>query len=141
MPQPALAGTVLLIEDEADFRNVMRWRLEKEGHYKVLDAADGQSGIAMAIQHHPDVILTDYTMPRMNGHEVLQALRANQQTEHIPVILLTSLGSEQKVADSLAFGAACHVEKWADSKILLKEVQVAIVKHRQFHPSPSNRPS
>ncbi len=141
MPEPASAGTVLLIEDEADFRNVMRWRLEKEGHYKVLDASDGQSGVAIAIQHHPDVILTDYTMPRMNGHEVLQALRANPQTEHIPVILLTSLGSEQKVADSLAFGAVCHIEKWADSKTLLEEVRVAISKHRQVHLSSSRRPA
>jgi CheY-like chemotaxis protein len=74
-------------------------------------------------------------MPRMNGHEVLQALRANPQTKHIPVILLTSLGSEQKVADSMTLGAACHVEKWADSKVLLGEVKMALQKHRQLHTS------
>ncbi len=130
----------MLIDDEADFRNVIRWRLEREGHYNVLVAPDGQTGVVLAMEHHPDVILTDFTMPRMNGHEVLQALRANPQTKHIPVILLTSLGSEQKVADSIAMGAACHVEKWADSKTLLGEVSLAFSKHRQVHPASDSVP-
>ena len=133
MADTPLFDTILLIDDEADFRNVIAWKLERGGQYKVMKATDGASGVALAKQHHPDVILTDFTMPQMNGHDVLRHIRADPGTKDIPVIVLTSLGAEQKMADSMNLGATCHVEKWADSKILLEEIKTAIAKHRAAH--------
>ena len=129
------AATVLIIDDEADFRNLISWRLERGDVFRVLMAEDGQTGIQMAREHHPDVILTDYSMPHMNGYEVLEALHADLATRHIPVILLSALGSEQKATESISHGAVSHLEKWSDAKVLMEEINRALAKHRQTHPS------
>ena len=129
-PQPS----VLLIDDEADFRNVVAWRLQREGSFKVMMAENGQAGLLMAKQQHPDVVVTDFTMPDMTGHQVLKQLRGLPATADIPVILLTSHGGNDQINESLKLGAVCHVEKWSDGQVLLEEIKLAIARHRTAHP-------
>ncbi|HEX9779774.1 MAG TPA: response regulator [bacterium] len=134
MTTPASSGTVLLIDDEEDFRKVIAWRLEREGNYRVLTAPDGPAGLVLASQHHPDAVLVDFTMPKMNGHAVLKSLKDDSGTKDIPVIMLTSMGEEQKVAESISLGAMSHMAKWSDAKQLLDEVKMAVARHRAAHP-------
>ncbi|TVQ42525.1 MAG: response regulator [Wenzhouxiangella sp.] len=80
--------TVLVIEDNADMRAHLRDLLDS--HWCVLEAADGDAGRAMARSEMPDVIVSDIMMPGLSGLELLESLRSDIKTSHIPIMLLTA---------------------------------------------------
>src|SRR4029077_11807965 len=82
-------GTVLVIDDERDLVNLVRYNLECEG-YEVLGALDGESGLNLAFTRSPDLILLDRMMPGPDGVEVCRRLRGEGRTAHVPVIMLTA---------------------------------------------------
>jgi CheY-like chemotaxis protein len=81
---------VLVAEDDASVRLTIEFVLADEG-FEVLFASDGAQALALALDHLPDVILLDQVMPKMNGKEVLAALRANESTRDTPVLVLTGM--------------------------------------------------
>lgn len=81
---------ILLIDDEPDIVRLIQITLTTMVGWHVLVAASGAEGIQMACDQQPDVILLDLMMPEMGGQEVCQILRRTQQTQGIPVILLTA---------------------------------------------------
>jgi len=85
---PAREFKVLVVDDDPNLVSLLRKMLPTEG-YTLLPAYDGQQGLGLARHEHPDVVLLDLLMPGMNGFEVLEALRADAQTAHIPVVVLT----------------------------------------------------
>jgi len=85
---------VLLIDDEASLCQVLKRGLEAVGDYQVEVALSGSDGLRKARRHGPDVILLDINMPRMNGFEVLRALKSGYPSSHIPVIMLSCLTDE-----------------------------------------------
>ena len=85
--------TVLVIEDNADMRHYIYGILSDQ--YHCLLAADGSEGIAMALQHIPDLIISDVMMPKVQGYQVSRTLRNDERTSHIPLILLTALKSKE----------------------------------------------
>ena len=127
-------GTVLVIDDEPDFLKITSLRLSKEGNFTVLTAQDGQRGLEIARAGHPDAILLDLVMPRrMDGHQVLQRLKEDPKTADIPVIIASSVGQSQTVSTSLRLGAVCHMTKPLDLNELLRELKLAVMRHRQTH--------
>lgn len=84
-------NTILICDDEAHIRHVVRLKLQNAG-YNVLVANDGQEGLDLAIQHKPDLIITDFQMPRMTGVEMCAKLKDNPDTTRIPAIMLTARG-------------------------------------------------
>jgi DNA-binding response OmpR family regulator len=133
MTDTAPSGTVLIIDDEPDFLKFAKVRLEREGSFKVLTAMKAEAGLNLAKAAHPDVVLLDLMMPSIDGHEVLRRLKEDPTTKDIPVIMLTSVGMDEKIASSLSLGASCHLMKPYNPKELLKEVGLAISRHRQTH--------
>ena len=128
-------GTVLVIDDEPDFLKITSLRLSKQGHFMVLTAQDGQDGLEIARTGHPDVILVDLVMPRgIDGHQVLQHLKEDPRTADIPVIIISSVGQPQEVSTSLNLGAVCHMTKPFNLNELLRELKLAVMRHRQAHP-------
>jgi signal transduction histidine kinase/AraC-like DNA-binding protein/FixJ family two-component response regulator/streptogramin lyase len=83
---------LLIIEDNADMRVYIRQSLE--GNYQCIIANNGQQGIEMAVAHVPDIVLSDLMMPLKGGFEVVDALRSNELTAHIPITLLTAKGDD-----------------------------------------------
>lgn len=81
---------ILVIDDEDDIREVAQVSLEAVGGWEVLTARSGTDGIAKAAAERPDVILLDVMMPDMDGPTTFGRLRANEATQHIPVVLLTA---------------------------------------------------
>jgi CheY-like chemotaxis protein len=81
---------VLIIDDEADIREVARVSLELVGHYEVMTARTGREGLQAAETHLPDAILLDVSMPDLDGPGTLAALRGNPSTSAIPVVFLTA---------------------------------------------------
>ncbi|HEX2908053.1 MAG TPA: adenylate/guanylate cyclase domain-containing protein [Phototrophicaceae bacterium] len=105
-----MAGeTILVIDDGRENREfVIEYILQPNG-YQSLQAEDGRDGVQMAMQHHPDLILLDLQMPRMNGIEVLKFLTEHQMD--IPVVLMTFHGSEDIAIEVYRLGVRDYVKK------------------------------
>ena len=84
------ARRILLVDDEHDIREVAQVSLEMIAGWGVLTAGSGGEGLATAAAAQPDAILLDMMMPDMDAPTTFQGLRANQSTQHIPVVLLTA---------------------------------------------------
>lgn len=80
---------VLVADDDEDLLELVCLHLEGAG-YRVSKAADGTEALRLATEQHPDLCVFDVVMPGMRGHEVLQAMRENSETERIPVVLVTA---------------------------------------------------
>jgi DNA-binding response OmpR family regulator len=101
---------VLLVEDDRFLRRVHEVGLRKHG-FTVLTAVDGEAGLEVARAEHPDLILLDMVMPKLQGFEVLRMLKAEAATASIPVIVLSSLGGQGDVQAALDCGAASYLIK------------------------------
>jgi PAS domain S-box-containing protein len=113
-PGDGRAGTVLVIDDDPAARAITRRVLVKEG-YAVIEAADGESGLRLAGERHPDLITLDILMPGMDGWAVLGALKADPALAGIPVILQTLLDDRNM---GFALGASEYLTKPIDRKRL-----------------------
>ena len=132
MAEAKVMPKVLLIDDESEILDMIRWKLENDG-YRVLTASDGQTGLTMAQAEHPDVILLDVRLPLMDGHQVLRMLKDGLSTKDIPVVMLTVSGGEHEISRSIELGAVCHMEKPHQIDRLLEEVRIECQRHRLSH--------
>jgi DNA-binding response OmpR family regulator len=101
---------ILVIDDYPDNVYLLKERLEKEG-FKILTAFDGETGIQVAIQEKPDLILLDIMLPGMSGYEVCQTLTVKDDTKQIPIILLTALTEVNNLRQGLQAGAFDYIKK------------------------------
>lgn len=101
---------VLVVDDDFNSRNVLHLLLTGVG-FKVQQAADGQEGVDLAIAWQPDVILMDLVMPKMNGIEAIQKLKASVQTQKIPIIVITASPFEQEHQKAIDAGANSFISK------------------------------
>lgn len=92
---------ILVVEDEEPLQMVLRDVLTVEGYTPLL-ASDGIEGLEMALREHPDLILLDILMPKMDGLEMLKKLRADAWGNKVPVIVLTNLSDNDDVANAVA---------------------------------------
>jgi len=99
-----MAKHVLLVEDDEMLNAMYTQKFTKEG-YEVLSAFNGAEGVKMAEEHHPDIILLDIIMPKMDGFAALKKLKKNDDTKDLPVILLTNLGQEEDIRKGKELGA------------------------------------
>jgi len=103
-------GTILIIDDEKDLIELVRYNLDKEG-YDVISASDGQTGLDIAQRHKLDLIVLDLMMPGMEGLEVCRRLRSDPRTARIPVIMLTAKATEADRVVGLELGADDYITK------------------------------
>lgn len=99
-----MAKRVLYVEDEKFFADTIKKILEGAG-YEVLIGEDGEKGLATAKAEKPDLILLDLILPKMDGRDVLAALKADTATKDIPVVVLSNLNSEADVKKVTDLGA------------------------------------
>lgn len=122
---------ILIIEDEYDNCKLISDILKAEG-YRVLAAADGRTGIELAIDYLPDLIISDVNMPDVDGYRVLTALRKNPATMSIPFIFLSALGAEQDIRSGMGLGADDYLTKPFYIKDLLTAVRVRLEKQERI---------
>jgi CheY-like chemotaxis protein len=104
------APLVLCADDERDILALLVLRLERAG-YRVAQAVDGEQALALARELHPDVLVLDVMMPRLSGTDVLAALRADEATAHLRVVLLSARAQETDVERGLEAGADAYLAK------------------------------
>ncbi len=102
--------TILLIEDESALQKTIGDALLQEG-FQTLSALDGEAGLRLAQEQHPDMILLDLILPKVNGFEVLKSLKEHKETQNIPVIVLTNLESMEDIQKALDLGATTYLVK------------------------------
>jgi DNA-binding response OmpR family regulator len=112
--------TVLIVEDSPAQALALQHLLKKEG-LQVLWAPDGQSGVTMAQQHVPDVIVLDIEMPKMNGFEACRRLKETQETANIPIVMLTIRDETVVAMKGIDLGAVDFIPKDAFSGPVLLE--------------------
>lgn len=116
---------VLVIEDEADIREVIEHNLSREG-YQVYSSSDGEEGLQLARKKAPDVVLLDLMLPGLNGLDVCRELKADPLTCSIPVIMVTVKGEESDIVLGLGIGADDYVTKPFSPKELVARVKAVL---------------
>lgn len=119
--------TILLVEDQIDFLAVQKLYLERNG-YQVVAAEDGVEGLRSAREHHPNVILMDLSMPRLDGLTATRQLKEDPTTSEIPVILLTAHAYGSAGRRAREAGCAAYIPKPCEPKRVLMEVEKLIGK-------------
>ena len=122
---PDLNAKILLIEDEHSQIEVLRYNLNQQG-YSVLVAMDGETGLTMALEEQPDLILLDWMLPNLSGIDVCRKLRRHTETRNVPIILLTARSEERDKIHGLDVGADDYVSKPYSVKELMARIGVAL---------------
>ncbi len=119
-------ATILCVDDEPQLRKLIAIELEDAG-YEVVEAAHGREAIDRVLEHKPDLILTDVTMPQLNGYEMLEALWA-EHPEHadVPFVLLSALVERKSNIGGIELKADNYLTKPIDFDMLLDRVAAMI---------------
>jgi CheY-like chemotaxis protein len=123
MPQ-----TILVAEDQQHVRSLVEYKLRNSG-YIVICVDDGKAALEKAIELVPDLILLDVMMPLMTGFEVLGALRQNERTKTVPVLMVTALSKEDEVLKGLELGADDYITKPFSPNELAARVKTVLIRH------------
>lgn len=113
---------VLVVDDEAGFRDFLKWELGNRG-FEVTTAVDGVEGLAKAREEHFEVIITDVTMPRMNGIELLEKVKKTSPESRF--ILVTGFGAVETAVYAMQQGASEFILKPYDMEYLMNAVNQA----------------
>lgn len=116
---------VLIVEDEPHILLSLEVLLERAG-YAAISARDGEEGLRLIRQLRPDVVLLDVMMPKRNGYEICQAVKADPELRAIPVIMLSAKGQEVEILKGLDLGATAYVTKPFGNVEVLEAIRAAL---------------
>ncbi len=102
---------VLLVDDEQAILDVFKEALT-QAQFQVVTAANGAEGMQKVKSEMPDVVFLDQVLPDMNGNEVLQQLKADPQTKHVPIAILSNYNQDTLVAEAMKLGANDYILKY-----------------------------
>ncbi len=108
-----MAYTVLVVDDSSSIRAIIK-KIIKVSGFDVgafLDASDGKEALSVLEANPVDLVLTDINMPNMNGLELIARIKENQALASLPVVVVSTEGSEKKMAEAMSLGAVGYVKK------------------------------
>lgn len=123
---------ILIVDDENDICELIEMCLHSNGFDNTKIANDGKSALEIAKKWQPDLILLDLMLPIMSGEEVCKALKENEITENIPIIMLTAKSSERDIIEGLDIGANDYVTKPFSNKILVARIKAQLRAVKEF---------
>lgn len=112
---------ILIVEDYDDMRNFTKSLFIND--YNILEAKNGKTGIEKALEHIPDIILSDVMMPKVNGIELVETLKNDEKTSHIPIVLLTAKTEEEDQVQGILTGADDYITKPFNPKLLRVKIE------------------
>jgi len=101
---------ILVAEDERDIRELISFTLKFAGH-EITQAANGEEAVQLAKEKLPDLVMTDVRMPKMTGYEVCKAVKSDDTTKHIPVVILSAKGQDEEIDQGRDAGADDYLLK------------------------------
>ena len=120
---------VLIVDDEADFRQMMKFWLETKGYF-VIEAPDGQSALQVVKDDNPDIIFMDLRMPVMDGMEAIKKIR--EFDKGVPIIVISAYVTDPKISEALSYdisGVFCKGKDFQDGLTLL---EAALRTHKKL---------
>ena len=120
---------ILVAEDQQHIRSLIEYKLKNSG-YTVISAEDGRSALEKAGEILPDLILLDVMMPLMTGFEVLAALKSNEKTRTIPILMVTAQSKEDEVLKGLELGADDYITKPFSPNELAARVKTVLLRRK-----------
>jgi signal transduction histidine kinase/ligand-binding sensor domain-containing protein/DNA-binding response OmpR family regulator len=127
-PSDVAMATVLLVEDNEEFRFHLKDSLQ--AHYHIIEAVNGREGWQKALACHPQLIVSDISMPYMSGIELSQKIKTDKRTSHIPMILLTAFSGEEDQIKGLESGANDYLTKPFNFEILNTKIRNLLLYNR-----------
>jgi two-component system, OmpR family, alkaline phosphatase synthesis response regulator PhoP len=129
-------GKLLVIDDEKDLIELIRYNFEKEG-FKVIGAGNGELGLSLAASEKPDIVVIDLMLPDMDGLDICRSLREGSGTAHIPIIMLTAKSAESDRVVGLELGADDYVTKPFSPRELVARVKALLRRSSGFRKQSS----
>jgi two-component system, OmpR family, alkaline phosphatase synthesis response regulator PhoP len=117
--------TVLVVDDEEDILELVRYNLSKEG-FAVVGVITGEEALAAARTKQPDVVVLDLMLPGVDGLEVCRRMKGDATLRHIPIIMLTAKGGEADIVAGLELGASDYVTKPFSPRVLTARVKAVL---------------
>ena len=116
------SARILIIDDDPAYVKIIESKLVDVG-YQILTAPDGLSGLNLAKKEKPDLILLDLMLPHMDGHKVCRLIKFDQQTQHIPVLMVTSRDLDEDAVMAKKCGAVGFVVKTTRFEVTLDVIK------------------
>lgn len=126
--------SIVIIEDDADIAQSIRYNLEQEGSFHVTITTTGEAGLRTVLEHPPNLILLDLNLPLMNGFEICRRLRREEATAQVPIIMLTARTDETDKIHGLGLGADDYVTKPFSVRELMARIN-AVLRRTEGNPS------
>ena len=117
--------TVLVVDDEEDILELVKYNLAKEG-YTVVAVASGEDALAAARTKQPDAVVLDLMLPGLDGLEVCRRMKGDPTLHHIPIVMLTAKGTEADIVTGLELGASDYVTKPFSPRVLTARVKAVL---------------
>jgi len=114
--------TILVVEDTANNRRILNDLLSNAG-FEVIEAVDGEKGVAMAAECRPDLILMDIQLPLIDGYEATRRIKAHPDTRSIPIIAVTSYALSGDEAKAIAAGCDGYFAKPFSPRVILAKIR------------------
>jgi len=118
---------ILIVDDEEDIVNVLRFRLEAN-NYAVLSASEGQEGLNKARAEKPDLIILDLMLPKLDGYKVCRMLKFDESYKSIPIIMFTARAQKKDEELGMEMGADAYIAKPFEPEVLLAKIKELLEK-------------
>lgn len=128
---------ILLVEDNDDFRTYLKDNLKR--YYRIVEACNGKEGWQKVLSSHPELVVSDISMPHVSGTELCRKIKADKRTNHIPVLLLTALAGEEDQLFGLETGANDYMTKPFNFEILNIKIRNLLTLNESLKSTYSKR--
>jgi two-component system, chemotaxis family, chemotaxis protein CheY len=117
------AMKILTVDDSATMRRIIKNSLKAIGYDDVIEAENGQVGLAKIQSESVDFVITDWSMPVMTGLEMVHAIRSNPSTKHLPVLMVTAVGQKEEIVQAVSAGVSGYIVKPFEAETLHQKMQ------------------
>ena len=122
------AMKILTVDDSATMRRIIKNSLKAIGYDEVIEAENGQIGLAKIQSESIDFVITDWSMPVMTGLEMVHAIRSNPATKNLPVLMVTAVGQKEEIVQAVSAGVSGYIVKPFEAETLHQKMQQVLGK-------------
>ncbi len=119
---------IITVDDSATMRRIIRNSLKAIGYDDVIEAENGQVGLARIQSESVDFVITDWSMPVMTGLEMVQAIRANPALQRLPILMVTAVGQKEEIVQAINAGVNGYIVKPFEAETLHAKMQQVLGK-------------